>query len=227
MQAALTGFSNEVFKLLKIKESDNTDHVTIFPDREGQALCRVDREIVTLLGAKVCRIMVIGYTGRGRQCKLLMGKRLATAVINPTKFQTTLSMDSDKMVQTREELSEVAYRVIGLQPDCFNRLKSATLQNVMEKYLNGIRRMSIHVYDLDLTDLPIPKGCQHIERFEMVPVHNVLDWCHAGLVCDHDIPGIVGFCIRHGIITPETDENYALLNHALNYNIGKAFPYKK
>ncbi|PJF19707.1 hypothetical protein PSACC_00478 [Paramicrosporidium saccamoebae] len=225
-EAGLDGFVAELRKKGLISV-EGTDPVSVFADRGSQPICRVERGILELLGAKTSRVSVVAFSGKSRNCKILLGKRQPTAMANPAKYQLLLSFDYDRLTVTREELAEIAYRGIELQPDSYGKLKSAGLKTFAKKTASGVSRISTHTYEIDITDSPLfaPKVTQVIEAYETVPIHTVLDKCHAGVVCCHDIPIIVDFCIRHGIITPETDEQFVLVNQTLNYDMHRL--YKK
>lgn len=204
-----------------------TDFTTIF-SLSGRRM-EISRSLIELLGVKTSRIIVMGFVGRERNCQLWMGKRAGTAVAHPTKSQSLISFAHNDLLLSREALSEHAYRSIDLQPDLFGKLRSAGMQCTMIRSTAGVRRVSVHAYEMDLTDTNhfVPRAKLPVESYELVPVKTILDWCHAGLVCPEEIPTIIGFCIRHGIITPETDEHFGLVSQMLSNDIFIPFPYRR
>ena len=204
-------------------------YVTVFPVSGSQPVGEIDRGIVEFIGAKVSHIVLIGFVGRERNCQVWMGRRAATTIVNPAKLQPLLSFEAGSISFTREKVAEVAYKTLGLQPDLYSRLRSAGITSTMLRVDRGIRRFSIHAYELDLTDYScfIPKASQAIETFEAMPINTVLDSCHAGMVGSPEMVAIIGFCLRHGIITPETDEHFDSVNQALSFDISDLFPLRE
>lgn len=206
-----------------------SDSVEIFSGTETKAICSVPRSLTEVIGAQESRVVLIAHMGRDRGMSLLMGRRLPTAINNPSKLQCLLSFSHSKLVISREELAEVAYKSLELQPAFYSKLKSADVSNTMLATERGIQRLSTHCYELDLTEIGTlkPNCPPHIEQFEAIPIKAILDSCHAGMVCQQDIPSILSFCIRHGIITPDTEDGYVQLVQVLSYDILNPFPFYK
>lgn len=190
---------------------------------------QISQSLVDLVGAKTSRVVVVGFVGRDRNCRIWVGRRMGTAMDNPTKIQNLITFSAEELSIGREALAEHAHRSIDLQPDLFSKLRSAGIHCSMLRSPRGIRRVSLHAYEMDLTDTAhfFPRATLPVESFELAPVKSVLDWCHAGLVCLEEIPAIVGFCVRHGIITPETDEHFMHVTQALGNDLGCPFVYRK
>lgn len=203
--------------------------IVIFPVSGSQPVGKINRSIVELTGAKNSQVVLIGFVGRERNCQVWMGRRAATAIVNPAKLQPLLSLEAESISFTRERVAEMAYKTLGLQPDLYSRLRSAGITSTILHIDKGIRRFSIHSYELDLTDYSCftPKASQTIETFEAMPINAVLDSCHAGMVDSPEMVAIIGFCLRHGIITPETDEHFDSVNQALDFDISDLFPLKE
>lgn len=224
----LVAIMGELSKKGMIFEAES-DSVEIFSGAEIEAICSIPRSLTEVIGAKESRAVLIAHMGRDRGMSLLMGRRLPTAVNNPSKLQCLLSFSHSKLVLSREELAEVAYKSLDLQPAFYSKLKSADVSNTMLATERGIQRLSTHCYELDLTEIGTlkPNCPPHIEQFEGIPIKAILDSCHAGMVCQQDIPPILSFCVRHGIITPETEDGYARLVQVLSYDILNPFPFHK
>ena len=203
-----------------------SDPLTIFA---AAATLRIPQSLCERIGAKTGRVVLIGFVGRERNCQVWMGRRAATAMISPGKLQPLISASVDVLSVTRERIAEMAYKMIGLQPDLYSRLRSAGITTTMVSGERGIRRISTHAYELDLTDYPsfVPRASQAVEAFEAMSVGTALDSCHAGMLSSPDVVAIIGFCLRHGIITPETDENFDAVNKALAFDIAEPFPFKE
>lgn len=191
---------------------------------------QIERSLMPMMGAKQSRLIVFGFVGRDRNCQLWMGKRTPVAVREPTLLQNIISFDLNaQLFMSREVLSEVTYKAIGLQPALYRNLRSAGIQTSMIKIPKGVSRISTQAYELDLTDFPTftPSATSPVESYELVPVKTVLDWCHAKVICENDIFPIISFAIRHGIITPETDENYVELCQAMQTEAASPFLFRK
>lgn len=173
----------------------------------------VERSLAPLMGARKSRLVVFGFAGRDRNCQLWMGRRTATAMREPTRLQNIISFDlNEHLIMDREALSKVAYEAVGLQPALYRSLRSTGIQTSTLRVPKGISRVTTQSYELDLTDFPgfapTTSPSLPVEGFELVPVKTVLDWCHAKVICEEEVVPIIAFAIRHGIITPETDEHY-------------------
>lgn len=206
-----------------------SDQVEIFSNIELKSVCSIPRSLAETIGAKESRVVLIAHIGRDRGMSLLMGRRVPTAVNNPSKLQCLLSFPHSALLISREELAEVAYKSLDLQPAFYSKLKSAGVSSTMLVAERGIQRLSIHCYELDLTEIGTlkPTCPTHIEQFETIPIKAILDSCHAGMVCQQDILPILGFCVRHGIITPETEDGYGQLVQSLSYDIPTPFLFPK
>lgn len=190
----------------------------------------ITSDLCPIMGAQRHRVAVLGYVGRDRNCCLWMGRRLPTALTHPTKLQSLLSYEETLCPVTREQLASVAYEKINLQPDLYGRLRSAGLvEHRQVKSQHGTLRTRYHIYEIDLTDYPtfVPRARQPVEGYELISVKTILDSCHVGSVCDTDFVPIISFCIGHGIITPETDDNFTLVNQSLHNDFDNPFVLKK
>lgn len=187
---------------------------------KDKSVFHVERSLAPLMGARKSRLIVFGFAGRDRSCQLWMGRRTATAVREPTRLQNIISIDlNERLIMDREALSKVAYEAVGLQPALYRSLRSAGIQTSTIRIPKGVSRVTTQCYELDLTDFPgfTPTASPSlpVEGFELVPVKTVLDWCHAKVICEDDVVPIIAFAIRHGIITPETDEHYVQVCEAI------------
>lgn len=205
------------------------ESTAVFPTLGKDPICCVPRPLAEMIGAKTSRVVLIAHMGRDRNLSLTMGRRVRKAVKNPYKLQCFLSFNHSTLSITREELAEVAYKVLDLQPAYYSKLRSVGIYPSMLAMDKGYERISTHIYELDLNDLDTfkPRCPSLIEQFETIPVKILLNSCLAEMVCAHDLLPVISFCFRHGIITPETDENYEQLTQLLNYDIVNAFPFKK
>jgi len=210
-------------------EDDADDLPAVFPSLGKELVCYVPRQLAEMIGAKTSRIVLIAHMGRDRNLSLIMGRRIRTAVKNPYKLQCLLSFNHSALSITREELAEVAYKALDLQPAYYSKLRSVGIYPSMLAINKGYERTSTHIYELDLTDLDTfkPRCSSFMEQFETILVKTLLNSCLAEMICGHDLLPVLSFCFRHGVITPETDENYEQLTQLLSYDIVNTFPFKK
>ena len=220
--------SNHEESFSSLCNTDDENAPTCWITSSQLKTCQVTRRVANLIGAKQTRFAVVAFCLIERQYHLLMAKRLPTAIENPTKYQTLLDSALEGSTICREELGEIGYRDFGLQPELFQKLRSAGIVCTMTAVSGGIQRVSTHVYDLDFTGINLsPNPKPPIQFYEVVPVKTVLDWAQAGLISTQAIPVIADFCVRRGIITPETDDSYLSLVRALHNDLSNPYDFRK
>lgn len=72
----------------------------------------------------------------------------------------------------------------------------------------GLSADTEFVFDLELPVDFVPQNADgEVEKFELLPVHECIEWMHRPDYKTTSIPVTLDFLIRHGFISPENGNN--------------------
>lgn len=193
----------------------------------------IDSGAAEIFGIMTFSLGVVGFQriGEDRRAWIVyVGKRSSVAVHSPAKLQNLVNVDLPAGCTGRESLAEKTYEAISLQPEHFKNLRSCGIICHSKSTPSGILRRCVHVYELDLTDSPgfTPQVASPVvEKIEKVPVKLALDQILGGLFDPTHALVILDFAVRHGILTPDNEENYYEVVRGLRSDIPKPFINKQ
>ncbi|ONG50917.1 NUDIX hydrolase [Pseudoroseomonas deserti] len=175
---------------------------------DGPVLATLDRGAIPAFGVIAQGVHLNGLVRRADGLHLWLGKRSRAKAIAPGEWDNIVAGGAPAGLTMEETLVKEASEEAGLAPELTARARRVSALSYVMKTGEGMRRDTLHVFDLDLPEdfEPVPHD-DEVERFELWPIARVLE-----LVRDSDQVKfnvnlvLIDLFLREGLIDAASQE---------------------
>ncbi|WP_159996074.1 NUDIX hydrolase family protein [Roseomonas sp. 18066] len=179
---------------------------------DGPVLATLDRGAIPAFGVIAQGVHLNGLVRRADGLHLWLGKRSRAKAVAPGEWDNIVAGGAPAGLTMEETLIKEASEEAGLAPELTVRARRASALSYVMKTAEGMRRDTLHVFDLDLPEDVVPTPCDdEVERFELWPIARVME-----LVRDSDQVKfnvnlvLIDLFLREGLIDATTPEGRAM-----------------
>ncbi|MCB2107330.1 MAG: DUF4743 domain-containing protein [Rhodobacteraceae bacterium] len=197
---AASGFARTTGELYAIKNAWND------PDA-----MRMDRGFVAAFGARAYGVHVNGFVHTPQGLALWIGTRAADREVEPGKRDNVVAGGQPAGLSLIENVIKECDEEAGFPAELARTAKFAGHVSYRFAGTKGVRDDVLFCYDIELPADVVPQNRDgEIQSFELIAAHDVLAMVRDGDDFKFNVPlVIIDFGIRHGLITPETEPEYA------------------
>ncbi|WP_419896203.1 NUDIX hydrolase [Roseomonas sp. USHLN139] len=175
---------------------------------DGPVLATLDRGAIPAFGVIAQGVHLNGLVRRADGLHLWLGKRSRAKSVAPGQWDNIVAGGAPAGLTMEETLVKEASEEAGLAPELTARARRVSALSYVMKTAEGMRRDTLHVFDLDLPEdvEPVPHD-DEVERFELWPIARVLE-----LVRDSDQVKfnvnlvLIDLFLREGLIDAASQE---------------------
>ena len=180
-------------------------------------LMTIDRGVVSLFGVRAFGVHVNGFVRDGRTLKLWVAKRSVDKAVAPGKLDNLVAGGQPAHLSLMDNLvKEAAEEAAIAEPLARTARPVGVISYCLEDQW-GLKPDVMYCYDLEVPADFVPRNTDgEVERFTLMDVDEV-----AARVRDsHDFKFnvnlvILDFLIRHGVLCPDREPDYAEIVHGL------------
>ncbi len=183
----------------------------------NEAIAEIDRIGLPGLGLPAYGIHVNGFVRTDSGIHLWVGRRAMDREVAPGKFDHLVAGGMPMGLSARETVTKEAEEEAGLAAAISARAVPAGMITYRFASPEGMRDDRLFVYDLELPADIIPANRDgEVERFELWPATRVLETIRGTDDFKFNVNLVViDFLIRHGILDPDREPEYAALVQGL------------
>ncbi|MCA8908064.1 MAG: DUF4743 domain-containing protein [Rhodospirillaceae bacterium] len=177
-------------------------------------LMRIDRSYVGLLGTLAFGLHINGYVPTPAGPEMWIGRRADDRMVEPGKFDNLVGGGQPAGLSLAANLVKEAAEEAGIDAATAARARPAGLIAYEAPHPLGLRRDVLFTFDLELADDFRPVNTDgEVAEFTRHPVADVLDRLRRDPdAFKFNVPAvIIDFCLRHGVLDPDSEPDYAEL----------------
>jgi thiamine pyrophosphokinase len=142
----------------------------------GPVLATLDRGAVPAFGVIAQGVHLNGLVRRADGLHLWLGRRSPAKAVAPGQWDNIVAGGAPAGLTMEETLVKEASEEAGLAPELAGRARRVSALSYVMKTAEGMRRDTLHVFDLELPEdfVPVPQDGE-VERFELWPVARVVE----------------------------------------------------
>lgn len=177
----------------------------------------IDRAGLPGLGLPAYGVHVNGIVRTSSGLHLWVGRRAWDRLVTPGKFDHLVAGGIPTGLSADETLVKEAQEEAGLAAEIARRAQPVGLVSYRLTVPEGLRNDVLFVYDLKVPQGTIPANVDgEVERFELWPIARVIDTVRETDDFKFNVNLVlIDFFIRHGILNPDTEPDYAALAQGL------------
>ncbi len=176
----------------------------------AEPLFQIERNASIFFGVRVFGLHVNGYTFRNNRMHMWIGRRGGSLRGWPDKLDQMVAGGQPIGMTLRDNLVKEAYEEARLPAAMAEKARPAGTISYANSMIDGARRDTIFVYDLELPEdvIPEPDG-REVQSFMCLPVEEVMELV---VRTDEFKPNCnlvaIDFFIRHGFLSADSDPDY-------------------
>jgi 8-oxo-dGTP pyrophosphatase MutT (NUDIX family) len=181
------------------------------------AIGQIDRAGLPALGLPAFGVHVNGFVRGEHGLELWIGRRAMDRPVAPGKLDHLVAGGVTMGLTAAQTLIKEADEEAGLPPDIARRAVPAGIVSYRLDLPEGLRRDTLFVFDLELPQGIVPANRDgEVESFELWPVARVIENLRTGDDFKFNVgPVLIDFLIRHGLLDPDNEPDYAELARGL------------
>jgi 8-oxo-dGTP pyrophosphatase MutT (NUDIX family) len=162
-------------------------------------------------------VHVNGFVRGENGLEIWIGRRAMDRLVAPGKLDHLVAGGITMGLTAAQTLIKEADEEAGLPPDIARRAVPAGIVSYNLDLPEGLRRDTLFVFDLELPKGIVPANRDgEVESFELWPIARVIENLRTGDDFKFNVgPVLIDFLIRHGLLDPDTEPDYAELARGL------------
>ncbi|SDD77097.1 DUF4743 domain-containing protein [Rhodospira trueperi] len=184
-------------------------------------LFELDRAHVPVFGVLSTGVHLNGYVQGPDGPRLWVARRADDRAVAPGKLDNLVAGGRSAGLSPRETLMKECDEEAGIDPGMAARARPAGLVSYCLEADLGLKRDTLFVYDLEVPESFAPVNRDgEIAAFMLWSVHAVLETLRDGDAFKFNVPLVIlDFAVRQGILTPDSEPDYASLVHGLRRSL--------
>lgn len=180
-------------------------------------IAEVDRSGLPGLGVPAFGVHVNGYVRTAAGLHLWVGRRSRDRQVAPGKLDHIVAGGLPMGLTAMETVIKEAEEEASLPANIAEHARPAGAITYRLALPEGLRNDTLFVYDLELEPGVVPASNDgEVERFELWPMARVLETIRETDDFKFNVPlVIIDFAIRHGVLDPDREPDYAALVRGL------------
>jgi 8-oxo-dGTP pyrophosphatase MutT (NUDIX family) len=172
----------------------------------------IDRAALPGLGLPAFGVHVNGYVRANDGLFLWVGHRARDRLVAPGKLDHLVAGGIAMGYTAQETVIKEAGEEAGLSAEIAARAKPVSVVTY-QLAMDGFRNDTLFVYDLQVPPGIVPVGIDgEVERFELLPVQRVIEILRDTDDFKFNVNLVlIDFLIRHGLLDPDKEPDYAVL----------------
>jgi 8-oxo-dGTP pyrophosphatase MutT (NUDIX family) len=193
------------------------ERYAVTPTLSDAPLFELDRAHVPVFGVLSTGVHLNGYVPGPNELRLWVARRADDRAVAPGKLDNLVAGGRPVGLSPRETLMKECDEEAGIDPGMSARARPAGLVSYCLETDLGLKRDTLFVYDLEVPDSFAPVNRDgEIAAFMLWPMRTVLETLRDGDAFKFNVPLVIlDFAVRQGILTPETEPDYASLVYGL------------
>jgi 8-oxo-dGTP pyrophosphatase MutT (NUDIX family) len=177
------------------------------------ACAEIDRAGLPALGLPAFGIHVNGFVRTDAGLQLWVGHRARNRQVAPGKLDHLVAGGITMGYNAGETVIKEAEEEAGLTADIAARAKPVGQVTYRLSLPEGMRNDTLFIYDLELPQGMVPVGNDgEVERFELMPIARVTQILRETNDFKFNVNLVlIDFLVRHGLLDPDREPDYALL----------------
>jgi len=182
-------------------------------------IAEIDRAGLPALGLPAYGVHVNGMVSNAAGLHLWVGRRAKDRQVAPGKLDHLVAGGIPMGLSAEETLVKEAQEEAGLTPEIANRARPVSLVSYRLSLPEGLRNDVLFVFDLEVPQGVVPANTDgEVERFELWSVGRIVELLRETDEFKFNVNLVLtDFLIRHGVLTPDTEPDYAALVRGLRH----------
>nr|WP_197974912.1 DUF4743 domain-containing protein [Phaeovibrio sulfidiphilus] len=180
-------------------------------------LMLLDRGAVTLFGVRAYGVHLNGIVRTGEEFKMWIARRSPDKAVAPGKLDNIVAGGQPAGLSLRDNLIKEAREEAGFTAPLMRHARSAGFVSYRMEVPGGLRCDTLFVYDLEVPDQVTPRCTDgEVQEFMLWPVERVMSTLRETDDFKFNVALVlIDFGIRHGLIDPDREPDYARLFEGL------------
>lgn len=206
----ITGWRNEMYPL--------TD------DFMKDPVAEIERAACPYLGLRSWGVHMTGYVRKDDGIHIWVATRAKDKPNYPGMLDNTVAGGQPIGLSPLENMIKESEEEADIPPELSKKLKPVGLLRYAHQIGSNLKPDQIYCFDLELPEEFIPVNTDgEVDSFELIPASDVLEIVRTSARFKYNCNlCLIDFFIRHGLISPENEPDYASLNLGLR-GIGFGF----
>ena len=190
----------------------------VLPHWGAPELMRIDRGYLPVLGVMAFGLHVNGYVVGPNGLRMWIATRAFDRMVEPGKLDNLIGGGQSAGLSLAENLVKEAAEEAGIPPETAVQARPVGLISYQWPHSLGVRRDIQFTFDLALDADFVPTNTDgEVAAFRCLPIAAVLDHLRADpSAFKFNVPPVIlDFCLRHGVLHPDTEPEYTALAGAL------------
>jgi 8-oxo-dGTP pyrophosphatase MutT (NUDIX family) len=181
------------------------------------AIGQIDRAGLPALGLPAFGVHVNGFVRGPNGLELWIGRRAMDRLVAPGKLDHLVAGGITMGLTAAQTLIKEANEEAGLPQGIARRAVPAGIVSYNLALSEGLRRDTLFVFDLELPPSIVPANRDgEVETFDLWPVARVIENLRTSDDFKFNVgPVLIDFLIRHGLLDPDHEPDYAELARGL------------
>ncbi len=173
-------------------------------------LLLIDRAVVAWFGVRAYGVHLNGYMRTADGLKLWIGKRAKDKAVAPGKLDNIVAGGQPAGFGLFENLRKEAREEADLPGWVTDRARPVGALSYCLATEAGLKPDTMFLYDLEIPAGVVPRNTDgEIESFQLMPVEEVVERVRTTDDFKFNVNLVlIDFCIRHGVLSPESEPDY-------------------
>ncbi len=202
-QGLITGWRDEPYPVMK-EWGDNP-------------LMQIERAACPTLGVRAWGVHVNGYVRRGDHLFMWVARRAANKPTYPRMLDNMVAGGQPIGIDLRANLIKEAAEEASIPPEISQQADAVGMISFVHQQPEGLQPDQMFCYDLELPEGFTPHNADgEVEEFALWPIAQVAETVRDTSEFKYNCNlVIIDFLIRHGMLTPDNEPDYAALCRGL------------